>query len=349
MDCEKGTLCAFLINWVFVTLLIGLSAQVSQISVALAGPELSLREFASGQIKKGVRSIGMGGDGATWGNYSLIYKDADTALFDAGTLHFSDTGNNFSFTAVGATTPAFWDGSAIYLIALSQHANDITVWSKTPPSASKPPSVGDGSNQAVFVKFAKPVTPTVSIGLMGAYELSEMTLFPIDGSPAIRYQTEWRPSGGAGITWTPDPSVLMGLRVIFNNDSEIRTSGGATVNGWVVSNEYRAGVSYFPWNGGLLDIGIVGLERSNPIDNVSSFRGQPTFGIEQAIFPRRFWIRAGRDETTWTGGFSYQGAPIKIDVAYLKNLAEIRTGDVFGMESDSVIGTLTISFDQIRK
>lgn len=35
-------------------------------------PEFSLREFASGQIKKGVRSIGMGGDGATWGNYSLV-------------------------------------------------------------------------------------------------------------------------------------------------------------------------------------------------------------------------------------------------------------------------------------
>ena len=35
-------------------------------------PELSLREFASGQVKKGVRSIGFGGDGATWGNYSLV-------------------------------------------------------------------------------------------------------------------------------------------------------------------------------------------------------------------------------------------------------------------------------------
>src|SRR5712691_11114355 len=30
-------------------------------------PELSIREFSSGQMKKGVRSIGFGGDGATWG------------------------------------------------------------------------------------------------------------------------------------------------------------------------------------------------------------------------------------------------------------------------------------------
>lgn len=41
-------------------------------------PELSIREFSSGQIKKGVRSIGFGGDGATWGNYALVWRDADT-------------------------------------------------------------------------------------------------------------------------------------------------------------------------------------------------------------------------------------------------------------------------------
>jgi hypothetical protein len=35
-------------------------------------PEFSPRESASGQIKKSVRSIGMGGDGAILGNYSLV-------------------------------------------------------------------------------------------------------------------------------------------------------------------------------------------------------------------------------------------------------------------------------------
>jgi hypothetical protein len=38
-----------------------------------AGPETALREFAGGQVKKGVRTIGMGGDGATTGNYALVY------------------------------------------------------------------------------------------------------------------------------------------------------------------------------------------------------------------------------------------------------------------------------------
>src|SRR5579863_5956733 len=81
-------------------------------------PETAMREFASGQIKKGVRSIGMGGDGATWGNYALVYRDTDTALFDAGEVHFSDTGNTFGFTAVGATSPPFWGDAAFYVIGL---------------------------------------------------------------------------------------------------------------------------------------------------------------------------------------------------------------------------------------
>ena len=86
-------------------------------------PELSMREFASGQIKKGVRSIGFGGDGATWGNYGLVYRDAATALADVGVTDYTN-GNLFTFTAVGATTPPIWRGLVIYLIALSQHAED---------------------------------------------------------------------------------------------------------------------------------------------------------------------------------------------------------------------------------
>jgi hypothetical protein len=53
-------------------------------------PELSMREFSSGQIKKGVRSIGFGGDGATWGNYGLVYRDAATALADVGVTDYTN-------------------------------------------------------------------------------------------------------------------------------------------------------------------------------------------------------------------------------------------------------------------
>ena len=121
-------------------------------TIAHAGPETSLREFASGQIKKGVRSIGMGGDGATLGNYALVYRDAGGAILDYGLVHFSDTGNDFTFTAVGFTTPTFWDDTALYVIAMSEHATNVRVWSAIDPTPSKPPSTGDGSNQGVFGK-----------------------------------------------------------------------------------------------------------------------------------------------------------------------------------------------------
>src|SRR6516162_2165977 len=78
-------------------------------TLSSGGPETALREFAGGQVKKGVRTIGMGGDGATTGNYALVYKDAGGAIFDQGIVHFMDTGNLFTFSAVGFTTPTFWN------------------------------------------------------------------------------------------------------------------------------------------------------------------------------------------------------------------------------------------------
>ena len=56
------------------------------VSNAFAGPETALREFAGGQIKKGVRTIGMGGDGATTGNYALVYKRPKFAAHERGML-----------------------------------------------------------------------------------------------------------------------------------------------------------------------------------------------------------------------------------------------------------------------
>ena len=112
-------------------------------SSAHAGPETALREFAGGQVKKGVRTIGMGGDGATTGNYALVYKDAGGAIFDEGIVRFTDTGNLFTFSAVGFTTPTFWDDAAFYVIALGQHGTGVRVWDLTPPSACKPPSRGE--------------------------------------------------------------------------------------------------------------------------------------------------------------------------------------------------------------
>src|SRR5579864_8500821 len=70
-------------------------------------PELAMRDFSSGQIKKGVRSIAFGGDGATWGNYALVWKDAATALADYGDTSYSN-GDDFHFSALGVTSPSLW-------------------------------------------------------------------------------------------------------------------------------------------------------------------------------------------------------------------------------------------------
>ena len=115
-----------------------------------------MREFASGQIKKGVRSIGFGGDGATWGNYGLVYREAGTALADVGITGYTN-GNQFTFTAVGATTPPLWHGLAIYVIALSQHAEDLRLLLSSPALGQSRPMIGSGANQAFFTKIAAPL------------------------------------------------------------------------------------------------------------------------------------------------------------------------------------------------
>src|SRR5579859_1954077 len=94
-------------------------------------PELAMRDFSSGQIKKGVRSIGFGGDGATWGNYGLVWKDAGTALLDYGDTSYSN-GNDFHFEALGATTPSLWHNLVIYFIAMQETTNNVRANLKLP-------------------------------------------------------------------------------------------------------------------------------------------------------------------------------------------------------------------------
>ena len=311
---------------------------------ATAGPETALREFAGGQVKKGVRTIGMGGDGATTGNYALVYKDAGGAIFDEGVVRFQDTGNLFTFSAVGFTTPSFWKDAAFYVIALGQSASNVRVWDFV-PSAARPASRGELADTSVFVKFAKPLSRTWSVGLMGAYELSQATLVPNDGAAPVRFQTSYLPSGGAGLHWHPDEHWQAGVRVILNHDRETRTQGATSRTGLLRSYEYRLGLAYSPWTGTLLDVGGVVLDRSNGLEGTSTVDVRPTLGAEQALVPKRVWARAGLDETTWTTGMSVTFKPIKIDLAYLYNLAGTRTSDVFGRRNTSIIATINFDYE----
>jgi hypothetical protein len=313
-------------------------------SAARAGPETALRELAGGQVKKGVRTIGMGGDGATTGNYALVYRDAGGALFDQGIARYQDTGNLFTFSAVGFTTPAFWDGAAFYVIALGQRGSNVRVWDFA-PGAGHPPSRGDLSDTSAFVKFAKPLSKAWSVGLMGAFELSDALLLPDGGAPAIQYRTSYLPSGGFGLHWHPDEHWQAGARVILSHDDETRTQGGVSSSGFLRSYEYRLGVAYSPWAGTLLDAGAVALDRSNTLEHTQTFDVRPTVGAEQALVRKHVWLRGGLDETTWATGFSVARSPFTIDVAYLYGLAASRTADVFGRRNTSLIFTINFHYE----
>jgi hypothetical protein len=323
---------------------------------AAQSPELSLREFASGQIKKGVRSIGFGGDGATWGNYSLVYRDAGTALVDGGVTAY-DNGNHFLFTAVGVTTPKLWHGLAIYAIALAQNGSGVRAFGVTVPSLSGMPLTlrGDGSNQAIFIKAALPLAHGFSFGFLLSYEVSQFDAM-VDGSAAqaVRWETRWRPSGGAGLTWQPHPRVLLGTRVILNHDEERRIAPGSVVDGLNRSYEFRLGASFSPWKGALLDAGATLLDRNNAIaaqDAAALGKSYsdvvkigPNVGFEQAFLDRTIALRVGLDEETIGAGFSVKIRPVNLDVAYLYNLASERVGTLFGAQSNSVLATLTLDY-----
>lgn len=119
------------------TALLGLLSSLHPGFGCAQSPELAMRDLSSGQIKKGVRSIGFGGDGATWGNYSLVWKDAGTALVDYGDTSYTND-NDFHFVALGATTPSLWHGLAIYVIAMTSTPTAFSSISRRPASVMHP-------------------------------------------------------------------------------------------------------------------------------------------------------------------------------------------------------------------
>ncbi len=325
------------------TLLLVLGLCLGRVSHAQS-PELVMRDYSSGQIKKGVRSIGFGGDGATWGNYGLVWKDAGSALVDYGDTRFTD-GNEFRFAAVGATSPALWNGLAIYLIAMSQDSNDVGFNAKSPglgPSAV--PVIGSGRDQALFSKIAMPLGNGVSAGVLLSYEVSKFDATSVSNpAQSVRYETEWRPSGGFGLAWQPSDKLLAGFRALLNTDLERRIDSTGKAEGTARSQEYRLGISVSPWKGGWLDAGVTALEKRNELNATHSSETHPNLGLEQWFLNRRLALRFGLDETSPTAGLTYKVPPFNLDVAYVRNMAKARS-ELFGSESNSVIATLSLDY-----
>ena len=313
-------------------------------------PELAMRDLSSGQIKKGVRSIGFGGDGATWGNYGLVWRDAGGALVDYGDTSYSN-GNDLHFEALGATTPPLWHDLAIYLIAMTQSTNDLEMKLKSPGLGPTATAVsGHGTDDALFSKIALPLGHGVSAGVLLSYEVSHF-----DGNAVaapveeVRYQTRWRPSGGFGIAWQPDKKLMFGFRALLNNDLEQRIDPAGISEGLARSVEVRLGGSVAPWEGALVDVGGTRLEKHNAIAATHTISHEPNIGFEQSLLARRLTLRVGVDETSPTAGLSAKFPPFNLDVAYVRNMARSRVGELFGTRANSILATFTLDYDSLRR
>jgi hypothetical protein len=207
------------------------------------------------------------------------------------------------------------------------------------------PTHGDGNNQALFVKAALPLTKQFSFGVLLSYERSQYSA-DADNTPGnfVRYQTNWLPSGGFGLTYQPDKRFLIGFRALFNQDSEVRTDNIGSVDGLAASQEYRLGVSAGLWKDALIDIGGNLRSKQNHIAGTSSSQVKPNIGFEQNLFDRHFALRAGVDETSGTGGFTLKFQPITIDMAYVNNIGIARVGNLFGETSNSFIATVVFNY-----
>ncbi|MGC9158499.1 MAG: hypothetical protein ACP5FH_05865 [Terracidiphilus sp.] len=312
-------------------------------------PEISMREFSSTQIKKGVRSIGFGGDGATWGNYGLIWHDANGIVADYGETQFTN-GNGFHFEAGGMTSPATWHRLTFYAITMVQNGNDIHLNVRSPGLGSgATPITGNASDLGVFGKIALPLGKGVSIGMLLSHETSQFDgAADAAGGGSIRYDTDWRPSGGLGLAWQPDKRLLFGTREMVNNDMEYRTDPAGTMHGEVRSTEFRLGSSMAPWRDAWIDLGGTSLIRSDALAGTHSHFYHPNLGFEQGMLNRHLELRGGLDETSPTAGLSAKYKRLKLDTAYVRNMGRSRVGTLFGAINNSVLLTLTINYGPKR-
>jgi hypothetical protein len=308
-------------------------------------PELSMREFASGQIKKGVRSIGFGGDGATWGNYALVWQDKDSAVADYGDTNYTDR-NNFQFSAAGLTSPALSHHLAIYAIVMHEVSNQVQFSAKSQGLGPNPVALtGSGSDQAIFSKIAMPLGKAFSVGVLLSHETSRFDANVASNlQQTVHYETRWRPSAGLGATWQPRKSMLFGFRGLLNSDLERRTDTAGTEKGMARTTEFRMGSSIAPWKGALADAGITRLERRNDLAASHSVAYHPNLGFEQVLLDKRLALRGGLDETSPTAGLSLKFSQCKLDTAYVDNMARSRVGNLFGTGSSSFVMTFTFDY-----
>ena len=57
----------------------------------------------------------------------------------------------------------------------------------------------------------------------------------------------------------------------------------------------------------------------------------------------------GVDETSPTAGLSLKLKPFNLDIAYVRNMARARVGELFGDRSNSIIATFSVNYRELSK
>jgi hypothetical protein len=234
---------------------------------------------------------------------------------------------------------------------MTEHTNSIQLDLKAPGFGNVPvPFVGHGTDDAVFSKIALPLDHGISVGILLSHETSHFDATSVAApSQGIRYSTAWRPSGGLGVAWQPSKTLLFGIRALLNNDQETRTDPAGTSEGLARSYEFRLGGSLVPWEGGLIDLGGTRLEKRNSIAGTHTITYEPNVGFEQAFARRHLTLRVGVDETSPTAGATIRVPPLNVDIAYVRNMARARVGELFDDQSNSVLVTFTVDYEALWK
>ena len=346
--CRRAS-CQALISYIY---LVAVAASIGMLPArALAqSPELSMREFSSAQVKKGVRSLGFGGDGATWGNYALIWHDADSGLIDYGDTHYTN-GNQFNFAAVGLNSPSLWHGLTIYGVAMFQNANNVHFNAKSPGLGSSAVAlVGDGTDQGIFTKIAMPLGRGFSVGGLLNYEVSQFDANTVSAGNHRAHPLQHR----LAAVWRFRPYVgteqkaVVWLSWLGQQRSGERTDPAGLRQGVSSRTEFRVGGSVSPWEGALIDIGATRLARSNALDATHSIYYDPNLGFEQALLGKHLVLRGGLDETSPTAGISMKFSRYKLDTGYVHDMAIRRVGTLFGENSQSILFTFTVDYGHLQ-
>lgn len=187
-----------------------------------------------------------------------------------------------------------------------------------------------------------PLAKGFSAGVLLSHETSEFDAVAVSGR-AVHYGTRWRLSGGFGVAWQPNKKLLFGFRLLSNNDLERRTDLAGVMEGAANTLELRLGGSVSPWHGALLDVGGTRVERRNSLAGTKVVVFHPNLGFEQSLLAKAVALRFGLDETSPTAGGSVKISRLKIDAAYVRNMAKSREGELFGPDSNSLL--VTVNFD----